>query len=141
MNEDAIRDDKYAKSLLDKDILSFWKHIRKSNNARVPLATTIGGITCENDIAEMFQDHYKSILNSVKTNSRQQLVKNKLSSIRRESIFISTSDINVALHSLKVAWMVLLQNISYLRIVLLMCFYLYHLTLLFFMVICLLLTL
>ena len=36
MNEDAIRADKYAKSLLDKDILSFWKHIRKSNNARVP---------------------------------------------------------------------------------------------------------
>ena len=138
MNEDAIRDDKYAKSLLDKDILSFWKYIRKSNNARVPLATTIDGITCKNDIAEMWQNHYKSILNSVKTNFRQQFVSNKLSSIRGESILISTSDINVALHSLKVVWMVLLQNISYLRIVLLMCFYLYYLTLLFFMVICLL---
>ena len=121
-------------------MLSFWKHIRKSNNARVPLATTIGGITGENEIAEMWQDHYKSILNSVKTNSRQQFVTSKLSSIRGESILFSTSDINVALHSLKVenrvAWMVLLQNISYLRIVLLMCFYLYYLTLLFFMVIC-----
>ena len=101
MNEDAIRADKYAKSLLDKDILSFWKHIRKSNNARVPLATTIGGITGENEIAEMWQDHYKSILSSVKTNSRQQFVTNKLSSIRGESILFSTSDINVALHSLK----------------------------------------
>ena len=57
----AIRADKYAKSLLDKDILSFWKHIGKSDNARVPLATTIGGITGENEIAEMWQDHYKSI--------------------------------------------------------------------------------
>ena len=101
MNEDAIRADKYAKSLLDKDILSFWKHIRKSNNARVPLATTIGGITGENEIAEMWQNHYKSILSSVKTNSRQQFVTNKLSSIRGESILFSTSDINVALHSLK----------------------------------------
>ena len=101
MNEDAIRADKYAKALLDKDILSFWKHIRKSNNARVPLATTIGGITGENEIAEMWQDHYKSILSSVKTNSRQQFVTNKLSSIRGESILFSTSDINVALHSLK----------------------------------------
>ena len=101
MNEEAIRADKYAKSLLDKDMLSFWKHIRKSNNARVPLATTIGGITGENEIAEMWQDHYKSILNSVKTNSRQQFVTSKLSSIRGESILFSTSDINVALHSLK----------------------------------------
>ena len=62
INEDAIRADKYAKSLLDKDNLSFWKHNYKSNNAMVPLATPIGGITGENEIAEMWQDHYKSIL-------------------------------------------------------------------------------
>ena len=49
----------------------------------------------------MWQDHYKSILSSVKTNSRPQFVTNKLSSISGESILISTSDINVALHSLK----------------------------------------
>ena len=49
----------------------------------------------------MWQDHYKSILSSVKTNSRQQFVTNRLSSIRGESILFSTSDINVALHSLK----------------------------------------
>ena len=81
MNEEAIRADKYAKSLLDKDMLSFWKHIRTTNNVGVPLATTIGGITGENEIAEMWQDHYKSILNSVKTNSRQQFVTSKLSLI------------------------------------------------------------
>ena len=37
----------------------------------------------------------------MKTNSRQQFVTSKLSSIRGESILFSTSDINVALHSLK----------------------------------------
>ena len=36
-NEDAIRVDQYAKSLLDKDMVLFWKHIRKSNNVRVLL--------------------------------------------------------------------------------------------------------
>ena len=65
-DEDAIRSNQYAKLLLDKDMVSFWKHINKSNNTRVPLATTIGGVTDENEIAEMWQDHYKSILNSVK---------------------------------------------------------------------------
>ena len=49
----------------------------------------------------MWQVYYKSISNSVKTNSRQQFVTNKLSSIKGESILFSTSDINVALHSLK----------------------------------------
>ena len=48
----------------------------------------------------MWQGHYKSILYSVNTNSRQQFVTNKLSSIRGESILFSTFDINVALHSL-----------------------------------------
>ena len=37
-------------------MVSFWKHIRKENSARVPLATTIGGVTGETHIAEMWQD-------------------------------------------------------------------------------------
>ena len=82
-------------------MVSFWKHIRKSNNVRVPLASTVGGVTGESEIAEMWQDHYKSILNSVKNNTRQQFVTNKLDSIRGESVMFSTADINVALHSLK----------------------------------------
>ena len=49
----------------------------------------------------MNRDSHKSILNSVITNFRQQFVTNKLSSIRGESILFSTSDIKVALHSLK----------------------------------------
>ena len=70
-DEDAIRSDQYVKSLLDKDMVSFCKYISKSNNTRVPLATTIGGVTGENEIADIWQDHYKSILNSVKNNSKQ----------------------------------------------------------------------
>ena len=38
-------------------MVSFWKHIRNGNNARVPLATIIGGVTAETDIVEMWQDH------------------------------------------------------------------------------------
>ena len=75
-------------------MVSFWKHIRKENSARVPLATTIGGVTGETDIAEMWQDHYKSILNSVKGNLQQQFVTSKINSISDESILLSTSDIN-----------------------------------------------
>ena len=56
----------------------------------------VRGVTGEIEIAEMWQDHCQSILNSVKNNTLQQFVTNKL-----ESILFSTSDFNVALHSLK----------------------------------------
>ena len=75
-------------------MVSFWKHIRKSNNVRVPLASTVGGVTGESEIAEMWQDHYKSILNSVKNNTRQQFETNKLDSIRGESIMFSTAEMS-----------------------------------------------
>ena len=53
-NEEAIRADEHAKSLFDKDMVLSWKkYIRKENNARVPLATTIGSVTRKTDIAEM----------------------------------------------------------------------------------------
>ena len=82
-------------------MVSFWKHIRKENSARVPLATIIGGVTCETNIVEMWQDHYKSILISVKGNLQQHFVTSKINSISDESILLSTSDINIALHFLK----------------------------------------
>ena len=59
-NEDSIRADEYAKSLMDKDMASFWKSIRKSNNVRVPLPSMIDGCTGDKNIADMWQDHYKS---------------------------------------------------------------------------------
>ena len=67
----------------------------------MPLATAIGGVTGENEIADMWQVHYKSILNSVKDNSNQKYVTDKINSITAQSILCSTSDINVALESLK----------------------------------------
>ena len=51
----------------------------------------------------MWQDYCKSVLNNVKTNSRQQFTRNKFSSIRGESTLFPTSDINVTLHFLKSA--------------------------------------
>ena len=73
-------------------MVSYWKHIQKSNNVRVPLASSVGLVTGESEIAEMWQDHYKSILNSVKNNTRQQFVTNEVDSIRGESILFSTAD-------------------------------------------------
>ena len=84
-------------------MIIIWFHSGNISDkkTRVPLATTIGGVAGETDIPEMWQDHYKSILNSVSGNFQQHFVSSKINSISEESILFSTSDINIALHSLK----------------------------------------
>ena len=68
-NEKSIRADQYAKSLMNKDMTSFWDSIRKSTNTRIPLASMMVNCTGEENIVHMWQDHYNSLLNSVKGNS------------------------------------------------------------------------
>ena len=59
----------HAKSSMNKDMKSLWSGIRKSNNSRLPLATTVNHCSDESNIAEMWEDNYTAILNSVQ-NSR-----------------------------------------------------------------------
>ena len=66
----------------------------------LPLATTIGGVTVNNKIFEMCQEYYKMIINSLKNNSKQEYVTDKISLIKGQSIIFSSSDINDALDSL-----------------------------------------
>ena len=75
--------------------------LRKSGNTRIPLASMIDN--CTENIAHMWQDHYNSHLNSVKGNSSEQVIHNKLGTIPSESksIIFTNSDLNSALKSLK----------------------------------------
>ena len=59
--------------------------------------------TGEANIAHMWQDHYNSLLNSVKGNSSKQVIYDKLGTIPSESksILFTNSDLNSALKSLK----------------------------------------
>ena len=59
----------------------------------MPLTTTINGVTGECNIADMWQDHYKSILNSVKNSSQKQFVTERLTPSKENHLIFSTSDI------------------------------------------------
>ena len=58
----------HAKSLMNKDMNSFWSGVRKSKNSRLPFATTVNQCTGESNIVEVWQDHYTAILNRYKEN-------------------------------------------------------------------------
>ena len=66
-NEETIRANAHANSLMKKDMTSFWKGIKKDNNTRVPLAPMVDNYFGDKEICDMWQIHYKELLNSVET--------------------------------------------------------------------------
>ena len=90
----------------------------------------IDNCTGEEKIAQMWQDHYNSLLNSVKGNFSKQVIHDILGTIPSESksILFTNSDLNSALKRVKrvkpVVLMILPQNISFMLTVLLIYFYL-----------------
>ena len=64
-NEEIIRANEHAKSLMEKDMTSFWKGIKKNYNSKVPLAPMINNCVGEKDICDMWQAHYKDLVAAV----------------------------------------------------------------------------
>ena len=84
---------------MQKNLYSFWKDIKHINNSKIPLASKINDCVGDTDICKMWQDHYQSLLNSVKSLEHKTSVTNTLSSIKNESIEIRPLDIVNALKS------------------------------------------
>ena len=79
MNVDkTIRANAHANSLVKKDMTSFWKGIKKDNNTRVPLASMVDNCIGDKEICDMWQTHYKQLLNSVETSSSKKFVQSEL---------------------------------------------------------------
>ena len=58
-----MRSNAFAKSLMNKDMNSFWCGITKVNNAKIPLASTVENCVDEPSICNMWKTHYDSLLN------------------------------------------------------------------------------
>ena len=56
-NEDVMRSNAFAKSLMDKDMNSFWRGITKVNIAKIPLASTVEICVDEPSICNMWKIH------------------------------------------------------------------------------------
>ena len=77
-NEKELR----AKALADKfagnphSIATFWKEVRKLNSDP-PLAQSVGGVTGNANIADMWKNHFADILNSVSNDTSRDVVLNE----------------------------------------------------------------
>jgi hypothetical protein len=100
--EDTARADALAKSLVDKDMISFWKSIRNMNRKSVPLAQEINGVTGATNISEMWQQHYSGILNCVTNDSNKANVQSALGGISAtDRLVITPLHIADAIRALK----------------------------------------
>jgi hypothetical protein len=67
--------DSLAKKLLLKDSRTFWKEVKIINNSKVKsVSTSVGGAVGKVEICNMWQQHFKDILNSSKDVSMKQYV-------------------------------------------------------------------
>ena len=66
-NEDRARADAMAEDLESKNDKSFWKRVSKLNRKHLPLPNVHNGCHREKDIANMWGDHYETLLNCVKS--------------------------------------------------------------------------
>ena len=63
-NEADMRKESLGNKLADSDSREFWKEIKGVSNAKMPLPTSIEGVTGESNIASVWRDHYNSVFNS-----------------------------------------------------------------------------
>ena len=100
-NEESLRANAHAKSLFEKDMTSFWKDIKKNYDTRLPPAPMVDKCIGEKDICDMWQAHYKKLLNSVDSSKSKKSVERILYSIKDTAIVFRPVDIFNALKSTK----------------------------------------
>ena len=66
--------DSLANKLLVRNDKEFWKEIKKLNQSNMCVADTVNGVRGKHNIAHMWKDHYKSLLNSSKDFNKKEYV-------------------------------------------------------------------
>ena len=79
-NEDRVRADVMAKDLESKNDKSFLKKVSNINRKHLPLPNFLNGCHGEKDIANMWGDHYETLLNCVKPDECKEKIIDFLSS-------------------------------------------------------------
>ncbi len=112
--KDRCAADSLANKLMKKDSKSFWKEINKMNNKSIKTqTTTINGVTGEEKITYMWQQHYTSLLNSSTDVSKKQDVLDTLEVLHiNEEHLITPAEVEDAIRKLKKGKSVGLDGIS-----------------------------
>ena len=95
--------DALARSLYCKDSVSFWKRVSGMNSSKVPLATKVGDSVGSKNIAQMWQDHFSALINSVQNIDPREFVCERIEHgiADKEIVTASSSDVLDSLKAVK----------------------------------------
>ena len=100
-NENQMRADALAWSMMNNDMTEFWKHVKKNSISNVSLAANVDGSVGNTEIAKMWKCHYKSLLNSVQNKEFKKSVLLDINQQHESSITITPFNILDALKSIR----------------------------------------
>ena len=93
-NEQQLRADACASSLSSKDPTKFWESVKKVSNSKAPkYASTIGCVSGEKQITEMWKNHFHQLYNSVKCDDDARLVTNVLATVNDGEVTVCLADV------------------------------------------------
>jgi len=79
-HEDMLKANLYAKSLSDKEYRSFWSSIHKSTTGKTAQhANIVSGCHGDENISEMWRNHFEQLYNSVQSDSARSVFNNRMS--------------------------------------------------------------
>ena len=73
-HEDQLRQDAIANALCNDSDGKFWKEIKKLSPNNVPLPVSIDDATGKQEVADMWKEHFKNLLNCVKGKNSSSLI-------------------------------------------------------------------
>ena len=98
-----MRADALAWSLYCKDSVSLWKGVSDMNSSKVPLVTKLGDSVGSKNIAQMWQDHFSALLNSVQNIDSKEFVCERIEHgiVDKEIVAVLASDVLDSLKTVK----------------------------------------
>lgn len=101
-NDSRAKADNLAIKFLKKDSKSFWNEIKRINgNDKSYLASTVNGVSGNSNVATMWHDYYKKLLNSSADTCNRDFVKQAFTNCVPDEFLISPLDVKEAVKNLK----------------------------------------
>lgn len=88
-----------ASKMMSNNITSFWKEVRSLNNCKSSLPCTVEAVSREDNVAELWRQHYSSLFNCLK---HEPYVEDSV--ISDESISILTHEVYDAMWKQQSIW-------------------------------------
>lgn len=98
-HEDQLRADACANSMQGHDSKAFWRNVHKISNTKVTkYATAVGNAVGENDIVNLWKDHFRQLYSSVDSSVDKHLCNDRLSNaIPSVSTIVTMDEIQAAI--------------------------------------------